>query len=132
MFLHQGRIKIAGTEVFYAEGGGGFPVLLIHGSGPGASTASNWQPILKPMTDRYHVFVTDLIGFGQSGRKTNEPYFDLELWLEQCRQIINLIPGQRIGVLGHSLSGALALKLASREKRISAVLTTGTLGSFPD
>jgi 2-hydroxymuconate-semialdehyde hydrolase len=39
------------------------------------------------------------------------------------------MPGKQIGVVGHSLSGALALKLAAREPRIAQVLTTASIGA---
>lgn len=122
-FDHQG------IPVRYWTGGEGFPVLLIHGSGPGASTKGNWRTVLDALASRFNIFAVDLIGFGESGRKPAEPYFDLHLWIEQCRALIRLMPSGPIGIIGHSISGALALHLAARESRVSAVLTTGTLGA---
>ena len=111
------------------EGGGGMPLLLIHGSGPGASTIGNWRLILEPLAERYHVFAMDLVGFGQSGRRPAPPFFDMQLWLRQCQALLARMPGEQVYVLGHSLSGALALKLAAAEPRIAKVLTTGTMGA---
>ena len=54
---------------------------MLHGSGPGAGTIGNWRLVLEPLAARYRITATDLIGFGASGRKTEEPYFDLPLWL---------------------------------------------------
>lgn len=120
---------VDGCSVHYIEGGSGHPLLLIHGSGPGASTMGNWRKVLEPLARHFHVHAMDLIGFGRSGRKSVPPYFDLPLWLRQCEALIEKMPGERIGVIGHSLSGALALKLAAREPRISAVMTTATMGA---
>ena len=118
--------------VHYLEGGSGKPLLLIHGSGPGASTIGNWRRVLEPLAARYHVFAMDLIGFGRSGRKASTPFFDFDLWFRQCRALLNQMPGDDIGVVGHSISGALALKLAAAESRITRVLTTASMGaSFP-
>ncbi|EIF33021.1 putative hydrolase or acyltransferase of alpha/beta superfamily [Burkholderia sp. Ch1-1] len=121
---------------FHLQQGGNIeslePVLMIHGSGPGVSTAGNWQRVIGPLAERFHVFATDLIGFGRSGRKSAPPFFDVELWLEQCRAVIAQMPGERIGLIGHSLGGALALRLAASEARVSKVMTTATLGApFP-
>lgn len=118
-----------GMESYYTEGGAGLPVLLIHGSGPGASTAGNWRLVLEPLAAKFHVFAMDLIGFGKSGRKTQEPYFDFDMWLRQCQAMVAMMPGGEIGVLGHSLSGALALKLAAAEPRVSRLLTTASMGA---
>lgn len=117
------------VPVHYLEGGAGLPLLLIHGSGPGASTIGNWRMVLEPLAACYHIFAMDLIGFGQSGRRPREPYFDIDFWLGQCRAMIAMMPGDEIGVCGHSLSGALALKLAATEPRITRILTTGTMGA---
>jgi len=117
------------VPVHYIEAGAGLPLLLIHGSGPGASTIGNWRVVLEPLIARYHVFAMDLIGFGQSGRRLSEPYFDIDFWLGQCREMIALMPGEEIGICGHSLSGALALKLAATESRITKILATGAMGA---
>jgi 2-hydroxymuconate-semialdehyde hydrolase len=115
--------------VRYIESGQGLPVLMIHGSGPGASTIGNWRKVLDPLAERFHVHAMDLVGFGQSGKKPAPPYFDFELWLRQCKAMVGQMPAGPVGVIGHSLSGALALKLAAAEPRVAAVLTTASMGA---
>lgn len=122
--------EFEGIPVAYIRGGTkGFPLLMIHGSGPGASTQGNWRLVLDPLAEHYQIYAMDLIGFGESGRRSAPPYFDVGLWVRQCRAMIERISGDRFGVVGHSVSGALALKLAAVEKRISKVLTTGSMGA---
>ena len=75
-----------GLRVAYWEGGSGEPLLLIHGSGPGASTLGNWRLVLDELARDFHVIAPDLIGFGQSDRKPEAPYFDLDLWAVKPRQ----------------------------------------------
>ncbi len=123
------RFELDNIPVHSIEGGSGTPLMLIHGSGPGASTIGNWRLVLEPLAERYHVFAMDLIGFGQSGRRPAPPYFDMQLWLRQCQALLARMPGEQVYVLGHSLSGALALKLAAAEPRVAKVLTTGTMGA---
>jgi 2-hydroxymuconate-semialdehyde hydrolase len=121
-----------GIPVRYLEGGAGFPILLLHGSGPGASTLGNWRSVLIPLAERFKVYAMDLVGFGDSGRKPAPPYFDMDLWLRQAHAMARRIDAPRFGVVGHSVSGALALKLAAFEPRVAAVLTSATMGrSFP-
>ena len=43
--------------------------------------------------------------------------------------MVDKIGADRLGVIGHSVSGALALKLAAVDKRIAKVLTTGSMGA---
>lgn len=118
-----------GIPAHYIEGGAGFPLLLIHGSGPGASTIGNWRLILEPLAEKYHVFAMDLIGFGLSGRRLAPPFFDIAFWQRQCQAMLDLIPGESVGILGHSLSGALALKLTAADPRITRTMTTGSMGA---
>lgn len=121
-----------GLRVAYWEGGSGEPLLLIHGSGPGASTLGNWRLVLDELAQDFHVIAPDLIGFGQSDRKPEAPYFDLDLWAAQAKAALDLFDGALINVLGHSLSGYLALRLASEDARVRAVMTTGAMGvPFP-
>ncbi len=129
MALEEKDIEFRGIRVHYWEGGTGFPILMIHGSGPGASTLGNWKAVLEPMAERYHVIAADLVGFGLSERKPDPPYFDFDLWVAQAAFMLDLFDEQELGIVGHSLSGAIALKLASRDSRIATVLTTGTMGA---
>jgi 2-hydroxymuconate-semialdehyde hydrolase len=122
-------LRVNNLEAAYIEGGAGYPLLLIHGSGPGASTIGNWRRILEPLAQDFHVHAMDLIGFGRSARKTEEPFFDPDLWLQQCQALLGKMPGERIGVIAHSLSAVLAFRLAAKEARVAQVLTTGAMGA---
>jgi 2-hydroxymuconate-semialdehyde hydrolase len=129
MPLHERDTSFEGIPVHYWEGGSGLPLLLIHGSGPGASTLGNWRLVLDRLAERYHVVAADLIGFGMSGRKKTKPYFDFELWFRQARAMLDLFGDSELAVLGHSVSGALALKLAASDRRVKKVMTTGSMGA---
>jgi len=118
-----------GMRVHYWEGGTGSPLLLIHGSGPGASTLGNWRLVLEPLAERYHVIAADLVGFGLSDRKPSPPYFDYDLWCRQAHFLVGLFGSDQVGILGHSLSGAIALRQASRDRRVARVMTTGSMGA---
>ncbi|WP_091904626.1 alpha/beta fold hydrolase [Chitinasiproducens palmae] len=126
--LQEKTFEFEGMEVAYLQGGTGSPLLLIHGSGPGASSLGNWRTVLPALTARHQVFAMDLIGFGRSPRRPTPPYFDLALWVRQARAMLARIDAPRVGIIGHSISGAIALRLAALEKRVAAVLTTGTMG----
>jgi 2-hydroxymuconate-semialdehyde hydrolase len=129
MALHERDTSFEGIPVHYWEGGRGLPLLLIHGSGPGASTLGNWRLILEPLAEHFHVIAADLIGFGLSGRKKATPYFDFDLWFRQSRAMLDLFKADALAVMGHSVSGALALRLAATDRRVKKVLTTGTMGA---
>lgn len=126
------QFELEGIKVGYVRAGQGQPLLLLHGSGPGASSVGNWKSVLGPLSEKHEVFALDLIGFGTSDRKPTAPYFDYDLWVRQAEAMLARIPGDVVGVIGHSLSASLALTLASRHERVAAVLTTGAMGTdFP-
>jgi len=132
MTLEAKFTEIEGRRVHYWEGGSGFPVLMLHGVGPGTSIVGNFGPVLEPLAERYHILACDLIGFGESARKPEEPFFDVDLWVRQGLAMLDLMPDGPCGVAGHSLGGALALKVASRATRITKALTSCSIGaSYP-
>ena len=123
-------IKIEGHEVHYLEAGSGLPLLMFHGVGPGTSAMGNFEPALEKLVERYRVIAIDLIGFGESARKAAPPYFDVDLWLRQGLAMIEaLAPDGPIGLAGHSLGGALVLKIAARNARVAAVLASSAIGT---
>ncbi|MBP0598861.1 alpha/beta hydrolase [Herbaspirillum sp. LeCh32-8] len=126
--MTEESFEFEGVPVTYYRVGSGAPLLMLHGSGPGASSLGNWRTVMGPLSERFEIFAMDLIGFGKSGRKPAAPYFDYDMWVRQAQAMLARINGKRVGIIGHSLSGSIALKLASMEDRVAAVLTTGTMG----
>jgi 2-hydroxymuconate-semialdehyde hydrolase len=126
--IREEPFEFEGIAVAVYRGGAGPPIGLLHGSGPGASSIGNWRTVLGPLAESFEVFAMDLVGFGKSGRKPGPPYFDYPLWLRQAAALLARIQGERVGVIGHSLSASLALALAAREPRVAGVVTTGAIG----
>lgn len=114
---------------YYRAGSGGEALLLLHGSGPGASSIGNWRPVLPSLAERFDIYAMDLIGFGKSGRKPQGPYFDYDMWVRQATAMLEQIPQERVGVIAHSLSASIALTMASSQPRVVGVLTTGAMGA---
>lgn len=125
----EASFEFEGLDVAYYRSGHGAPLLMIHGSGPGASSIGNWRTVMGPLSEHYEVFAMDLVGFGKSARKPAAPYFDFPLWVRQARAMLERIDGEKVGVIGHSISGAIALHLAAASSRVAGVLTTGTMGA---
>jgi 2-hydroxymuconate-semialdehyde hydrolase len=121
-------VPFEGTTIHLYEGGAGAPLVLFHGSGTGAATLSNFRKVMEPLAVHFRVIAADLVGYGQSGLRPQEPYFDISMWLRQVQHVVNLADAPKVGVVGHSLSGALVLKAAAANPRIAAVATTATMG----
>lgn len=127
--VKKSSFEFEGMDVGYYYAGRGKPLMLIHGSGPGASSLGNWGRVLEPLGKHFEVFAMDLIGFGISARKTEQPYFDFGMWIRQAKAMMDHIDAPEIGIIGHSLSAAIALNLASSDNRVSGVITTGAIGA---
>jgi 2-hydroxymuconate-semialdehyde hydrolase len=123
------RYAFEGFDVHAWTGGRGFPLLLLHGSGPGASAIGNWRAVLDDLAARYRVLAIDLIGFGESDRKPAPPYFDVPLWQRQVADAIGRLETERVGVVAHSISAALALRQAAADPRVVKLVTTGAMGA---
>lgn len=128
--MMQGKhIMLVDHNVHYLEGGEGFPILIIHGVGPGTSAMANFGTVLEPLSAGFHIFAMDLIGFGASQRRKQQPYFDFDLWVEQGLAMIEQMPAGPVGVIGHSMGGAMALAIASRSDRVVKVMTSCAVGA---
>lgn len=121
-------IPVGPTTAHMWHGGDGPPLLLMHGAGPGTSAAANFGKIREPLAERYHLYATDMIGFGRSGRKVEPPYFDYPLWLEQMQAVLDQIPEGPVGLLGHSISASFAMRLAARNQRVAKILLSCPMG----
>ncbi|HXG35962.1 MAG TPA: alpha/beta fold hydrolase, partial [Dehalococcoidia bacterium] len=66
-FVQAGNIR-----VHYNEAGTGYPLICLHGGGPGASGWSNYRGNIEPLSQHFRVFLPDLPGFG----KTDKPMIE--------------------------------------------------------
>ncbi|TAJ22820.1 MAG: alpha/beta hydrolase, partial [Rugosibacter sp.] len=68
----QHTVHTGSFDTFFHESGAecaapnAAPVLLLHGSGPGANAMSNWQFALPFLGESYHCLAPDIAGFGLS------------------------------------------------------------------
>src|SRR5690606_34052257 len=66
--------EINGTTIAWYELGeagdlgGGLPLVMLHGGGPGASSWSNFGPALPGFAESFRTILVDQPGFGASGR----------------------------------------------------------------
>ena len=107
---HQ-TIDIQGRQLAYRTAGddGGEPVVLIHAF---ASQSSSWAEVAGALARRgFRVIVPDLRGHGRSAWADTYALEDFE------RDLIDLLDAlklRRVSLVGHSLGGHLALRLAMR------------------
>lgn len=126
--LREFDLPVADTTMHCWEGGKGPALIFFHGSGTGAQTSSNFKSVLGPLSRRYRVLATDLIGYGKSGLKKVEPYFDMDVWCQQVTALIDYSCASSVILVGHSLSASFVLKTAATDSRVRGVIGTAPFG----
>jgi 2-hydroxymuconate-semialdehyde hydrolase len=106
-------IDVNGISTHYHESGQGEAVLLIHGSGPGVTAEANWRLIIPRLSENFHVYAPDIVGFGYTER-SEEVEYGVETWTNHLISFIEEIGESRVHIIGNSLGGALALHIANK------------------
>lgn len=128
-----GRSLVAnGIVTNYHDVGTGFPVLLIHGSGPGVSAWANWRLTIPALADGRRVIAPDMVGFGYSERPKGIQY-NMATWVAQAVGLLDALGIEQADLVGNSFGGGLALALAIRHpQRVRRLVLMGAAGvSFP-
>lgn len=125
-------IVAAGIRTNYLEAGGGVPVVMVHGSGPGVTAFANWRLAIGPLSARFRVLAPDMAGFGYTERVQGVRY-DKELWLKHLVGFLDALDLPAVHLVGNSFGGGLALALAARHpERVKRLVLMGSVGvEFP-
>jgi 2-hydroxymuconate-semialdehyde hydrolase len=126
------EIIAAGYRTNLHDQGEGFPVLLIHGSGPGVTAWANWRGIIPQLAQTRRVVAPDMLGFGYSDRPADGRYHQ-QRWVEHAIGVLDALGIQQADIVGNSFGGGLALALAIRHpERVRRLVLMGSVGvSFP-
>jgi len=101
-----------GLRIHYHEEGEGEAVLFLHGSGPRASGYSNFQRNYPYFAaHRRRVIVPDSIGFGYSSKPEDRDY-TLDFLVGGIQKLLDVLGIERCAIVGNSLGGAMAIKIA--------------------
>jgi esterase len=70
----------------------------------------NWYPVAKDLSQRYGVCIPDLRNHGQSFHSTR---FDYDAMAEDIRRLMDRIGLAQASLLGHSMGGKVAMRVAA-------------------
>ena len=91
--------------------GGGLPLVMLHGGGPGASAWSNFGRVLPTFAASFRTLLVDQPGFGRSDR----PPVVGNYYRHAADYVVKLLDElgiDRVHLLGNSLGGGTAMRLA--------------------
>lgn len=125
-------IDAGGYVTNYHDLGEGFPVMLIHGSGPGVTAWANWRLVMPELAKSRRVIAPDMLGFGYSARPQQADY-SRQRWVEHAIGLLDALAIEQVDLVGNSFGGALALALAIQHpQRVRRLVLMGSVGvSFP-
>lgn len=121
------------TLNFYEAGaptptGGGLPLVMLHGGGPGASAWSNFGTALPGFAEQFRTLLVDQPGFGGS----DKPEVVGNYYRHSADYVIALLDElgiDRVHLLGNSLGGGTAMRLAlSYPDRVGRLVLMGPGG----
>jgi pimeloyl-ACP methyl ester carboxylesterase len=118
------RVELAGGPELHCtlQGGGGAPVLLLHGYSDGAGA---WAPVLPHLPAAWRVATPDQRGHGGSERPAG-PY-TMAAFAADAARLIHTLGWERATVVGHSMGGMVAQRLAiDFPERVERLVLVGT------
>jgi pimeloyl-ACP methyl ester carboxylesterase len=122
-------VEIAGVQTYVADAGEGPAIVLLHGYG---DTADAWRRVVPGLLKEHRVVAVDMPPFGRSAEAPEGKLLDF--YGEFFPSFLDEVRLDRATVIGHSLGGAVALRLAienpERVERLGLVAPAG-LGNTP-
>ncbi|MFC3711220.1 alpha/beta fold hydrolase [Sphingoaurantiacus capsulatus] len=113
-------------RIHYNEAGEGPVVIMLHGSGPGATGWSNFSPNIGPLAERYRIILMDFPGWGQSDALDSSGEHLLVALADAVKALMDTLGIDRAALVGNSLGGMAAQLFASlHADRITHLITMG-------
>jgi len=101
------HVEIYGQKIVYEEAGAGPDVILLHGLG---ADRASWRTTVPALTAKYHVYVPDQVGFGQS----DKPLIDYRVatLVDFLNVFYRKLGIMKATLVGNSMGGWVAMDFA--------------------
>ncbi|WP_270889336.1 alpha/beta fold hydrolase [Pedococcus sp. 5OH_020] len=117
-------VKTKDWNIHYTQSGdpAARAVVLLHGSGPGATGWSNYKTNISVLAEHFHVIAPDMPGWGASDPATR----DRQDHALAAVQLLDALGIDKAAFVGNSMGGITTLRLATEyPERVSHVITMG-------
>lgn len=119
--------QIAGLEIYYQKTGKGKDLIMLHGWGGDVST---FWPVVDFLKGSFTLYLMDLPGFGRS-QLPKKPFY-VSNYSEVVAGLIENLKLNKPIILGHSVGGRIAIKLAAtRPNLLSKLILESSAGILP-
>ena len=125
-------VRTSKWRLHYNEAGEGHAVIMLHGTGPGATGWSNFSPNIGPLSQHFRVIALDFPGWGQS-----DPHDPMVEPRNPSNALAVKLLMDELGIdkatlIGNSMGGAATLQFAAYyPERLSHIITMGAAGGGP-
>jgi putative flavoprotein involved in K+ transport len=121
------QLELAGLRSAVLEGGGGPPIVLLHGPG---GYGAHWMRIIPALVRRYHVVAPDLPGHGRT--ELGSEILDVRRVFAWLADLIEQTCAAPPILLGELVGGAIAARFAAAHpSRVSRLVLVDTFGLQP-
>jgi pimeloyl-ACP methyl ester carboxylesterase len=122
--LRERALEVKGTRIRYFTSGDGPPLLLVHGLG---GSATNWCELAPLLAPRHRLVIPDLPG--HAGSEPLPAVSGLQSFADCVLGVMEHERAVPAPVVGHSLGGLVALRLALRyPDTVSRLVLAGSAG----
>jgi pimeloyl-ACP methyl ester carboxylesterase len=108
--IEERRIEVGGLPTRYLEAGAGEPLVLLHALG---ESAFDWRWVFPLLARTRRVYTPDLPGFGGSAKP--QAVYSPAFFGRFAAGLLDTLGLDRAAVVGNSLGGLIALRLALSE-----------------
>ena len=118
------RFVTTATHRLHAqEAGTGHPIVMLHGSGPGATGWSNFSPNIGPLSEQFRVLSFDMPGWGETEELDPTSERDHVTALVSALDELDI---ERAALVGNSMGGMTSIRFAiEHPDRVSHLITMG-------
>jgi len=122
--IEERKVEVGGLQTRYLTAGEGPPLLLLHALG---ENALDWQWVLPNLASTRRVYAPDFPGFGGSAKPATD--YSPAFFERFVCAFLDALEVERATVVGNSLGGLIALRLAlSEPARVSALGLIDSVG----
>ena len=127
--LTSKKITLRGVEITYSEGGPahGEPMILLHGF---TGDRNNWNRMAKYLTGKYHVYIPDLPGHGESSSRMDIDY-SMPEQSSVMKAFVDTLGLEKYHIAGNSMGGGLAIQWATfRPQQVLSLALIDSAGLY--
>src|ERR1700733_13445095 len=124
--LESKFLTVEGVRLHYQALGSGYPLICMHGAGPGASAESNFKLNAGPFAEKFRVILYDMPQYGKSDKVVlKEPRLKYNARL--LNGFMSALGIDKAHIVGNSMGGQVAMKLGlDYPERLTRVVIIGS------